>query len=326
MRGRSVEKISILMAVHHPDRKWLVEQLSSLEAQTYPDLELLVMDDGPDAPVGREIFQNCLHRIPFRYMIHSANLGTSRTYAELVERADGKYVAFCDQDDRWRPEKLERLHRELSVPGAAAAYCTMSVIDSEGKTLAEDVRKIRKQDRFLSGKRQAPSMFVKNCIYGCTLLLPAATAKDALPLPGGMPYDHWFSLWAAIWGSLIFVDEPLNAYRIHPGNQSRPLRGITCKADYERERIQVLKQRSTSCLHRFEALNLDASAREALCTAARESRDWASARSQWLHRKWSAFPAFFAGRLISPNAFRFELFLPFLPEAVFRLLVKRMGR
>lgn len=313
------------MAVYHPNLDWLEQQLESLEQQTYPNLELLIADDGPDQPVGNEFFARHLHRIPFRYQINQENLGTSRTYAKLLAQAEGDYVAFCDQDDRWKPEKLEKTCAALQDPKVTAAYCGLCVINGSGEPVAEDVRQVRTGDRFLEGDDAAPALFVKNSIYGCTLVLRTEFAQSALPLPEGFGFDHWFSLWAAAHGRLVFVKEALIEYRIHGNNQSKPLRGIETREDYEKERIQNLFVRSKAALERFEAMNADPEMKAGLCRQAAQTQDWAQARKSWLHRQWRALPAFVAGRKLSPKAFCLELVLPFLPNVLVKKLLQKLA-
>lgn len=322
--GKTVDKITILMAIYHPNRDWLVQQLNSLENQTYPNLELLIADDGPDQPVGQEFFSQHLHRIPFQYQINEKNMGTSRTYAKLLAQAEGKYVAFCDQDDRWKPKKLEKVCAALQEPEVTAAYCGLCVIDGSNKPVAEDVRQVRTGDRFLEGDNLAPPLFVKNSIYGCTLMLRTQTAQSALPLPEGFGFDHWFSLWAAAQGRLVFVQEPLIEYRIHADNQSKPLRGIETREDYEKERIQNLLVRSQAALERFETMPADPEMKAVLCRQAARTRDWAQARKGWLHRQWKALPAFWAGRKLSPKAFCFELVMPLMPDVLVKKLLEKL--
>lgn len=319
-----MEKITILMAVYHPNLDWLAQQLESLEEQTYPYLELLIADDGPDQPVGPEFFTQHLHRIPFQYRINEKNLGTSRTYAKLIAQAEGEYVAFCDQDDRWKPEKLAKVCAALQDPEVTAAYCGLCVIDGSGASMAEDVRQVRTGDRFLEGDKLAPALFIKNSIYGCTLMLRTQTAQSALPLPEGFGFDHWFSLWAAAQGRLVFVKEPLIEYRIHGSNQSKPLRGIETREDYEKERIQNLLVRSEAALERFETMQADPEMKAVLCRQAARTRDWAQARAGWLHRQWRMLPAFIEGRKLSPKAFCLELVMPLLPDVLVKKLLHKL--
>lgn len=270
------KRVSVLLAVYRPNLQWLALQLQSLEWQSYPELEICIRDDCPERPVGQAFFEQTLISVPFSYQINSENLGHAKTFAKLAEEATGQYLAFCDQDDVWREDKLERLAEQLEKPGITAAYCTMDVIDGKGNPMASDIREVRKKEFFLSGEGLAPTLFVRNCIYGNTLVLPSWVVKEALPLPDGFTHDHWFSLWAAYRGQLAFVERPLVHYRIHGGNLSTPFRSVSTRQEYLNQRIKPLALRC-HCRSRF-AQDTDIALRIA------QVSNWVNCRQCWLEQ------------------------------------------
>ena len=116
--------ISILMAVYEPNIKWLREQLVSLNEQTYPNLRLYIRDDCSPTVSFEEIqscVQDCISAFPVILQRNEKNLGSNLTFERLTQEADGKYFAYCDQDDIWLPEKLEILEKEISNDRALLA-------------------------------------------------------------------------------------------------------------------------------------------------------------------------------------------------------------
>ena len=100
--------VSVIMPTYNAG-KFLADCISSILDQTYPDLELLITDDGSTDPVTLDI----LHKIEERdsrvdviYLDHNHGAGYARN--KSIERARGRYIAFCDSDDRWTPDKLEK--------------------------------------------------------------------------------------------------------------------------------------------------------------------------------------------------------------------------
>ena len=311
-----MKSITIIMSVYRPNLEWLKQQLESIQEQTWPCKELLIRDDCPQEPVGRDFFERCLTGIPFQYEIGKENLGPSRSFASMIERAKGDYIAFCDQDDRWKKEKLETLEHAFREQGVALAYCGQQIIDAQGNVIGQDIHAVRKGDFFLQGAGCAPELFVKNCIYGCTMLLPTELAKQALPLPEGMTHDHWFSLWAASRGPLVYVERPLGEARIHGNNQSAELKRIHTRQQYIETRIKGLEMRVESCKDRFpHAPDVEKKIREV--------ESWVQARLRWQNRDWSAFPEFWGKRRLSPKAALFEVGMPFLPWSIFRRVLSR---
>lgn len=97
---------------------FLRRALESIETQTYPNVEAVVINNGGDAAVVEHIcrpFKRArLTTIEQRNIALAANLG--------LERGTGKYAGFLDDDDRLFPDHVERLASALERAGALAAY------------------------------------------------------------------------------------------------------------------------------------------------------------------------------------------------------------
>lgn len=125
------------------EETFLEEAVESVLGQTYGDWELLLVDDG-STDRSPEIAKGYAAQSPdrIRYLDHPghANRGASATRNLGVARARGRYVAFLDADDVWRPEKLAeqmailKAHPRLGMVCGASEYW-WSWADSE----AEDV-------------------------------------------------------------------------------------------------------------------------------------------------------------------------------------------
>lgn len=99
-------RISIAMATYNGER-FIAEQLESLAAQTVAPHELVVCDDGStDGTLG--IVEAFARRSPFpvRVIRNEKNLGYADNFLKAASLCEAEWVAFCDQDDRWAPEKL----------------------------------------------------------------------------------------------------------------------------------------------------------------------------------------------------------------------------
>ncbi len=90
---------------------YLEEAIESVLAQTYPNWELLLVDDG-STDRSTQISQSYVQKYPnkIRYLEHEGhqNFGMSATRNLGIHEAKGKYVALLDADDIWLPEKLEK--------------------------------------------------------------------------------------------------------------------------------------------------------------------------------------------------------------------------
>lgn len=110
-------EVSVIIPVYN--RPVLLEQaLFSVQEQTFSDYEVIVADDGSDAPL---LAGNIALEIPFRHLKlpHCGRPGAVRNAA--VQEARGRYIAFLDSDDSWQPEKLA-----LQLDAIKASDCRWS--------------------------------------------------------------------------------------------------------------------------------------------------------------------------------------------------------
>lgn len=238
--------ISILMAVYEPRLDWLREQLLSLEAQTYPNLRLYVCDDCSQTVAHKRIqscIQDCISAFPYKIYRNETNLGSNATFERLTQEADGDYFAYCDQDDVWLSEKLDVLADSIQKERALLACSDMQVIDGAGKQLADSITKVRRHHIFHSGEGLAEGLLFHNFVTGCTMLVNAKAAKNAVPFCPYMVHDHYLALWCSERGSLLSLSYPLVRLRFHSDNQTALMAGVIDKSSYLSIRIEVVRQR-----------------------------------------------------------------------------------
>ncbi|MBI4358485.1 MAG: aminotransferase class I/II-fold pyridoxal phosphate-dependent enzyme [Candidatus Omnitrophica bacterium] len=87
---------------------YLPRAIESVVNQTYQDWELIVVDDGCPTDDIRKVVNAYLARDRRIHYVRRTNGSWYRARNTGIENARGKYVAFIDDDDEWRPEKLER--------------------------------------------------------------------------------------------------------------------------------------------------------------------------------------------------------------------------
>ena len=92
--------VSVIVPVYNGER-FLDEALRSILDQTYPSVEIIVVDDG-SVDQSAEIIQ-AYKNIQY---IYQANQGVTVARNTGVSVAQGEFIAFLDQDDRWTPHKL----------------------------------------------------------------------------------------------------------------------------------------------------------------------------------------------------------------------------
>lgn len=307
--------ISILLAVYEPRMDWLRELLTSLNDQTYPNLRLYVRDDcSPTTPFEKiqSCVQDCIRAFPYEIRRNEKNLGSNLTFEQLTREAEGEYFAYCDQDDIWLPEKLEVLEKAIEESGALLACSDVCVIDGRGKKTANSITEVRHRHCFMSGKDDVcHRLLTRNFVIGCTMLICRGVAQAAIPFLPEMIHDHWLALYAASRGLIVSLPLPLIRYRIHGGNQTGVLVGVSSKQTYIDLRILGFQKRICHIADRLpdarglRAVQLWAEARAAYA----ESFCMGKAIRLWNCRREGYAITFF------------ELIALSLPERLFRALL-----
>jgi glycosyltransferase involved in cell wall biosynthesis len=125
----------ITIGVSAYNRKdYLKLSLNSLLNQTYPNCEIIVIDDGStdgtDAMMAEEYPQ-------IKY-VKQTNGGDASAKNHAAKIANGKYIVFNDSDDLFLPDSVERLYNALPPDGFGISYGTYQTIDAEGKETDHD--------------------------------------------------------------------------------------------------------------------------------------------------------------------------------------------
>lgn len=122
-------KISIALATFNGSRH-LFEQLMSLARQELPPYELIVVDDG-SIDETLEIVENFASVVSFPVHIYKneTRLGYGLNFLKAASLCSGDAIAFCDQDDVWLPEKLERVVVALVVHKADFVVHSAGVVN-----------------------------------------------------------------------------------------------------------------------------------------------------------------------------------------------------
>ena len=87
----------------------VVHALESVFAQTYPKFEVIVVIDGPEPATEKAVqdFRNCLpDPLRMRVIVNQTNQGLSESRNIASREANGRWIAFLDDDDQWLPDKL----------------------------------------------------------------------------------------------------------------------------------------------------------------------------------------------------------------------------
>lgn len=196
----------------------VTETIDSILSQTFRDLELIIVDN--DSTDNTEEVIKSYKDKRIRYFKHQNNgiVAVNRNYG--VSKAKGEYIAFCDDDDLWFPEKLEKQVQEMEKDSQIGLVCN-NVIHFNGKGDHGEAFKAKPRDSDLTFE----ALVWKSFISGSTVLVRKAVLDDvglmdeSPELVAVEDYELWLRI--AKKYRVKYIDIPLGKYRTHPGGYRR---------------------------------------------------------------------------------------------------------
>lgn len=234
--------VSILLAVYKPNEKWLIEQLVSLNEQSYKNLNLYVYDDCPEHPVNEELFDKYITNFRYEIIRGKVNRGSNKAFEELTKIADGEFFAYCDQDDIWEKDKILLMMNKFTKD-VTLVCCDLCIIDENSIKTHDSICDIRKRIIYKSGYNLAKGILISNFVTGCAMIVKRNIAIDSIPFAAKIVHDNWIAVIAALNGKIEFLDNQLVRYRQHSNNQTGILKGIYNKETYYDIKIVELLER-----------------------------------------------------------------------------------
>ena len=217
-------KVTILLATFNGD-KFIREQIESILSQTYTNWELLIHDDGStdSTPV---ILNEYSLKYPdkIKILVAPPTGCAKNNFLLLMNHADSNYIMFCDQDDVWHQDKIEKTLVEMQSVEKELSSDTPILIFSESRVVDENLKEIcpmlSKYQNLDCNRTSLSKLLLQNVATGCTMminssLLGLAKVKntDSIKM-----HDWWCALIASKFGVLSFISEPLVDYRQHSDN------------------------------------------------------------------------------------------------------------
>lgn len=219
----SAPEFSIIVAVYNSER-YLAETLRSFQAQTLKQFEVVMVNDGSTDGSAQVAEQFCREDPRFR-LYNTPNQGISATRNLAVQHARAPWMAVCDGDDTWEPNKLERQAAYIRDWAAheteplLALGTAGDLINSTGGFVSDVTLHPRPWPDLLADEER---MVQLNMINSSVVFL-----KDAFLKIGGYRASYTPTEDTDLWvrlsehGAVMNLLEPLTHYRMHPNNVSR---------------------------------------------------------------------------------------------------------
>jgi len=197
--------------------RWLAESIESVLHQTYPDFELVIVDDG-STDNSKKIIERYLEDVRVRYL-YQENKGFSGATNRCIADSRGDYIAFMGQDDLWLPDKLERQVHKIEKGKYSLIHSDVYDIDSEGRIIGRRNLKVPKtQDREAILAR----LLLSNFIAHPTVLVKRQCFDKVGLFDERMVIASDHDMWLRIAGEfdIGYISAPLIKKRLHEAQVS----------------------------------------------------------------------------------------------------------
>lgn len=209
---------------------YIAETIESVNSQTYPNVEIVVVDDG-STDASYTLVQELVltSRFPIT-LINQVNSGVSASRNRGVESSRGELIAFLDSDDLWKPSKLvKQLNLLATCPDAVGVMCAYEQFDSKSRNVVSQIVPSC-TEKFM---RDWLSLRGPGPLLPSTLLMKRSVWDQAQGfderLSTAADADYGFRLFQR--GPLLVIPEPLTCYRLSEGQMHRD--PVTLESDYE---------------------------------------------------------------------------------------------
>ncbi len=191
---------------------FIAETIEAIQAQTYTDWELLITDDCSKDNTVNIVEEYAKDDSRIKLFVLEKNAGGGAARNNSIANASGRYIAFCDSDDRWYANKLEKQIEFMQKRGCALSYTSYMTCNENGD---------------LNGIIVAPNHItfesnLRDCKIGCLTAMYDTEKVGKVYLPLIRKRQDW-GLWIKvlkICRKAEGIKEPLAIYRLREGSVS----------------------------------------------------------------------------------------------------------
>ena len=241
--------VSIIVPCYNME-PYLADTIVSVQRQTYPNWELLLVDDVSTDGTVSVVESFCKEDTRILLTVKEQHTSIAASRNQAIGMAKGRYLAFLDADDLWRPEKLERQLALMQAQQVGFTYTSYDLIDEQGKPLGKTIQ---------TAGDLTYNAYLRNTIIGCSTVM----IDTALVGPVTVP-DFRTSEDTATWLDILrkgfvayAIDEPLVSYRIRKNSASSnkfKAAADLWKVYRQHERLPFFRAAAFFCSYAFHAL------------------------------------------------------------------------
>ncbi|MEO6406447.1 MAG: glycosyltransferase family 2 protein [Ferruginibacter sp.] len=209
--------ISVAMATYN-GMPYLQQQVESLLAQIYTNLEIVISDDGSEDGTVEYLEKQQAGDSRIVLKLNKDQHGIKNNFSNALLHCHGEYILLCDQDDYWLPGKIEAMFSKIG--DAALIYHDSLFVDEAGASLGKKM-----SERFNCYEGNDPRAFLLyNCVSGHAAMFRRDIISGTLPFPEARYHDWWLVFASATKGNINYLPEVFVHYRQHQSSDTDLLR------------------------------------------------------------------------------------------------------
>lgn len=211
------ELVDILVTTYNTNEKYLRKQINSLLRQSYKNLKIYISDDNSqDKNVIKVLkeYEEKDNRI--KLFLQQTNLGYNKNFEFLLKKSKANYIMFCDHDDIWHLDKVQKSLDKIKQENVDMVYCNCRQIDEDGLVIKESYFKY-KNVPLVNGKSK---LAISRCVgIGCSQIITNDVRNKMIPFKKWTIAHDWLAAFIANEGNgMCYIEEPLFDYRLHNTN------------------------------------------------------------------------------------------------------------
>ena len=204
--------VSVIMPCYNME-KYIAFTIESVQRQTYPHWELLIVDDASTDGTAEIVKSHQNQDEKIRFFVKPQHSGIADTRNQCLNMAKGRFLAFLDSDDLWHPEKLEQQLQFMTEKNIGFSYSSYDCVDEAGKPLEKTVKAVGNLDY---------EAYLSNTIIGCSTVMLDKNIVGEVVVPNFRTSEDtatWLNILKK--GFLAYaIEEPLTSYRIRQHSAS----------------------------------------------------------------------------------------------------------
>lgn len=203
--------VSIITPSYNSE-KYISETIDSVLSQTYQNWEMIIIDDVSPDDSSSVIEGYCKKDNRIKLIKLEQNSGAAVARNRAIEEAEGRYIAFLDADDIWKPEKLEKQIEFMRKNNYAFTYTAYEKIDESGLVFGEIGVPLK----------VSYNQLLKTCVIGCLTAIYDVEKLGKVYMPTNTKRED-FATWLNILKKVDFaygIKQNLSQYRVYKSQSS----------------------------------------------------------------------------------------------------------